>query len=303
MNALNISASLCDHQPAAHDDRPEQSAGARDVAIHYIHHPDFDDRDAVHTILEQLPEVARRDDHTSRIRGTDYCLPDRSVLDRQTESLLFLRMNFLRCLAARRQKKLSAGTSPDLERRTIRNLLNEANRARDELASSHQRLVVSNAALFMGRGVSLADLISEANVSLLMAIDSFDVSRGFRLSTYATCAMRRHLNRHVRREQRRTARTDKVLPEPIIEEDDAEWIDVHPGRLADDILAALPERERRMVRLRYGLTPDGRSRTLEEVAGEFNISKERVRQLVKRACTRAHDKYAQKLGLTESNPL
>lgn len=45
-----------------------------------------------------------------------------------------------------------------------------------------------------------------------------------------------------------------------------------------DVLARLPERERQIIQLRYGLD-DGRARTLEEVGKEFGITRERIRQI------------------------
>ncbi len=46
----------------------------------------------------------------------------------------------------------------------------------------------------------------------------------------------------------------------------------------DGVLARLPERERKIIQLRYGLN-DGRYRTLEEVGREFGITRERIRQI------------------------
>ena len=47
------------------------------------------------------------------------------------------------------------------------------------------------------------------------------------------------------------------------------------------MLASLPEREREVIEMRYGIA-DGRSRTLEEVAVKFKITRERVRQIENR---------------------
>ncbi|HET6313614.1 MAG TPA: sigma-70 family RNA polymerase sigma factor, partial [Chloroflexia bacterium] len=46
----------------------------------------------------------------------------------------------------------------------------------------------------------------------------------------------------------------------------------------EDILSKLTERERKILEMRYGLADD-RPRTLEEVAREFNITRERIRQI------------------------
>jgi RNA polymerase primary sigma factor len=50
----------------------------------------------------------------------------------------------------------------------------------------------------------------------------------------------------------------------------------------DDILGLLPAKERRVIELRFGLG-DGRSRTLDEVGQEFGVTRERIRQIQKKA--------------------
>ena len=50
----------------------------------------------------------------------------------------------------------------------------------------------------------------------------------------------------------------------------------------DEVLATLTEREERVLRLRFGLV-DGRVRTLEEVGKEFNVTRERIRQIEAKA--------------------
>ena len=50
----------------------------------------------------------------------------------------------------------------------------------------------------------------------------------------------------------------------------------------DDVLGTLTEREERVLRLRFGLI-DGRQRTLEEVGKEFNVTRERIRQIEAKA--------------------
>ena len=51
-----------------------------------------------------------------------------------------------------------------------------------------------------------------------------------------------------------------------------------------EVLASLPERERRIIELRYGL-PDGKLHTYEEIAKELGLTPERVRQIEKKALT------------------
>jgi RNA polymerase primary sigma factor len=285
------------HAPNWQEDRFTQPELPEE--IRFVPHPDFEDPEAVHNILEELPECepccCDSSDSASIIQGTDYRLPNRDLLTPHCEQLLFMRMNLLRCLAARRLESLSQPASSAQEVRTIRNLLADADESRSQIIQANQRLVVSNAAKFIRSGVPMADLISEANVALMNAVDRFDVSRGFRLSTYATFAMFRHLNRFVQREQKRTALGGDEV-EPLVDDSPPDWIDVHPQEQIAEILAALPIRERGIIAMRYGLHGDQRPRTLAEIGDEFGLSKERIRQLIRRACDRVHRLYAQKLG-------
>src|SRR5690606_14451991 len=52
--------------------------------------------------------------------------------------------------------------------------------------TSNLRLVFSRAKLYLGRGLSLEDLLQEGNLGLIKAIEKYDVSKGFKFGTYAT---------------------------------------------------------------------------------------------------------------------
>ena len=72
------------------------------------------------------------------------------------------------------------------EAQLLLNMLNGDERARDELIQSHLRLVVKTAFNYYRYGLPMIDLISEGNLGLISAINKFDISKGNRLSTYAT---------------------------------------------------------------------------------------------------------------------
>ena len=89
-----------------------------------------------------------------------------------------------------------------------------ANGAQDAIISANLRLVVSIAKRFVGRGSSFEDLIQEGNIGLLRAVHKFDVTRGFKFSTYATWWIRQAITRSIA-DQARTIRIPVHLLESI----------------------------------------------------------------------------------------
>ena len=109
---------------------------------------------------------------------------------------------------------LSQEEEYELAQKIIHGSAKEKKRAKDKMAESNMRLVVSIAKRYSGRGLDFLDLIQEGNTGLLRAVEKFDPDKGFKFSTYATWWIRQAITRAIA-DQARTIRIPVHMVETI----------------------------------------------------------------------------------------
>jgi RNA polymerase primary sigma factor len=208
------------------------------------------------------------------------------LLGKIREVDFFMKMNYLKSKANRLRSRLKVGEATVAEVRKVREYLSRGLEVRNEIVRANLRLVVSIAKKYADKWVSFDELVSEGNLPLMRAVELFDVSKGFRFSTYATWAVRNHLRRYISDRQKLKSRfvsgeefiaaaPDDAEPSPQIGESRV----LRLRAVVAKFFERLSDRERAIVELRYGLSEHAEPLTLSEIGRHLGISKERVRQL------------------------
>jgi len=221
-------------------------------------------------ILEQFPDAEKRVDELDEMYGM--LLEDgidvfesveaegeggdqRLILDQEIE--LLTKLEGVETTDPVRQYLREIGKYPLLgaeeEVELAKQFEKNSKRAKDKLIESNLRLVVSIAKKYIGRGLSLLDLIQEGNQGLIRAVEKYDWRRGFKFSTYATWWIRQAITRAIA-DQARTIRI--------------------PVHMVETINKLYRTSQRLMQQL-------GREPTAEEIGEELGLPADRVREIFK----------------------
>jgi len=217
-------------------------------------------------------------------------LCETKLLKPSEEQDLFQRMNYLRHRAKRLLASLDEETVSSWDILRVVSLMKAADWHRDCVVKANMRLVISIVKKFVNQNNAFDDLLSDGIVALMRAVDKFDYDRGFRFSTYATQVVRRNAYRMVVQKQRERMRIVGNLQDnglDISDEDRTPTIDEHKWHELRSRLALLMDnldrREKLIIRARFSLGGHRTVQTLQRLADKLGVSKERVRQLEKRA--------------------
>ncbi len=259
--------------------------------VDYMYNPEFDDASREAEILGPMPGEAEFFVKMQTMRAPKDVeahmayLYGRPLLSREQEAHLFRKMNFLKHKLHQLKQSIDPARARVQDIQAIEELGEQIKFVRDLLIECNQRLVHSQASKRLQVGQSIDELKSDANLSLMRAVEKFDYSRGNKFSTYATWAIMKNFARSIpdenTRKQRYMTGTEELFDgKADVRTDEQEILaaaDAARNRV-NVLLEQLDPRTREVIKMRTGL--DGSEEmTLEQIGQHFGITKERVRQI------------------------
>ena len=204
------------------------------------------------------------------------------LLSPQQERATFIEYNYRKfCFAAaRRQLDPILGHHRNLTQ--VERLAAQAAEVRNRLIAANLRLVVSVARKHLRSPLSLMDLVSEGNITLMRAVESFDTHRGHRFSTYATFALMRGFARQIPQMlcQVGTLGLERSQIAAITDPAAQRTQEILETReTVASLLKQLEPRERDVLAGCFGLGAQPGPQTCQEIGQRLGISRQRVRQI------------------------
>jgi RNA polymerase sigma factor (sigma-70 family) len=254
--------------------------------IKFIDDPLYHEDDAADMIgqiisQDQISNSATREDRSVPRDLPPYLqeLYRTPLLSPNRERALFLKFNFhkFQFATARRKLEPQFARSSDLD--VLENHLRRAIETKNAIVQANLRLVVSVSRKHLRPNLNLMELISDGNITLMRAVEGFDVHKGHRLSTYATLALMKGFARNVPMMQAAIHSGENSLlvdvadvrqqfaPQRFVQRDQIQ-----------SLLSNLSDRERNVILAHYGLN-ESIPATYEQVAERLGLSKHRVRQI------------------------
>ncbi len=273
--------------------------------LDYVHDDLFEQRHAERRIFDEALEITKPDTSwyhplMDNIEPTDLSRSGSSgtvLLSAAQERALFLQFNYCRYRVVKLCQTAPRRAMPLKRAREVLEWNRRAEAYRDQIAQTNLALVLAMAKRTRLSEVDFGDLVSEGNMALLRAIDKFDVSRGFKFSTYACRAILKAFSRM----GVKSSKYRQVFPtdfDPKYEKSDfmetkrrlheEDCVD-EIRRIMADNRAELTDIETSVIEHRFGLGEarredrDASPLTLEQVGRIIGVTKERVRQIQNKA--------------------
>jgi RNA polymerase primary sigma factor len=267
-----------------------------DKPLKYFKDDDFNNSAKVAEIMAPMPDLEKVEKERVEIRST-VVSPEMQIfyqeplLEREQENHLFKQINFLKYKASKLLKRNVKAPKED-DVLLIEDYLRKAAEIKRQLVYSNVRLVVTLAKKqkeYWQNKANLFELVSDGNLGLVKAVDYFDYRQGNKFSTYAYWVI---LDCIVKAKKNKIKHEVCVSDDLAIqnEEDHRSSESIDADINFKGMLKTLNTREKHIIEMYFGFKT-GKSWTLEEIGREFNISKERVRQLKEQGLEKIRKKY------------
>jgi len=280
-------------------------------------HPDFDKPWLERQIVGPMPNVTefaakRKEVDKLRMANKDSeILPfyQEPLLNKPQEQHLFRQMNFYKYKFEQIVKSLHPAFPSHVKMGFAECLNQKRNALKQKIVCCNTRLASQVLRRYSdycrARGLA-TDMLGEAYLNIVRAVDCFDWTRGFKFSTYATWVLINNFGRDLAGERKFSDNFVTGFDETIYDgkEDNKDELERayteqrEDNKFKADRLIGLldkieDERKRRVIEDFFGVGPSRKKKTLLEISAEMGLTKERVRQLRERGLEEIRNRMAE----------